>query len=228
MSAVGHAGYVFPEVIETDRLRLERCSADHVSPRALYEAASDRSPTIDAETEYLPWSSLDTLVDAEERLDGFERQWEERERAEWVVRPRSGESGAGEFAGTAGLILRWDRDLALLAIWLRKPFWGRRYSGERADALLEVAFDRLDLGVAAVPLHGENDRSYAAVERYVDRHGGRYEGRLRNHAGRYDEPADHHRFSVTREEWRAADGARTAVEFPESDPDADVEPAFDR
>ncbi|GAA0211165.1 GNAT family N-acetyltransferase [Halobaculum roseum] len=217
MSTAGDAGDVFPEVIETERLRLERCSREHVSARALYDAASDRNPTIDEETEYLPWSPLDTLAGAEERLAEFERQWDERERAEWVVRPRGDEPGAGEFAGTAGLICRWDRDLALPAIWLRKPFWGRGYSGERADALLAVAFDRLDVGVAAVPIHGDNERSRRAVERYVDRHGGRYEGLLRNHAGRYDEPADHHRFSVSREEWRAADGARTPVRYPDDE-----------
>ncbi|MFC7136292.1 GNAT family N-acetyltransferase [Halobaculum litoreum] len=120
---------MFPDTIETDRLRLERLTRDRVDPRTLYEAASDRSPTVDEETEYLPWSPLATLRDAEDRIAAFERQWAERERAEWAIRPREGEDGAGEFAGTAGLICRWDEDLALPAIWLRKPFWGRRYSG---------------------------------------------------------------------------------------------------
>lgn len=205
---------MFPEVIETDRLRLERLSTDRVDPRELYDARSHRNPAVDEETEHLPWDPLDTLRDAEARVLDFEERWEERERAEWAVRPRDGEEGAGELAGTAGLILEWEKELALLAVWLRKPFWGRRYSGERADALLETAFDRLDLGMVAVPLHADNDRSRRAVERYVERHGGRYEGLLRHHAGRYDEPVDHRRFSVSREEWREADGARTGVRFP--------------
>lgn len=204
---------MFPEVIETDRLRLERVTSGSVPPTELYDAASRRSATVERETEYLPWNPLDTLRDAEERVESFEERWAERERAEWAVRPREGEEGAGKLAGTAGLLLRWGKDLALLAVWLREPFWGRRYSGERADALLDVAFDALDVGVVAVPLHADNERSYRAVERYVARHGGRYEGRLRNHAGRYDEPADHHRFSVSREEWREADGARTDVRY---------------
>lgn len=212
---------MFPETIETDRLRLERLSRDRVATRTLYEAASGRSDTVGAETEHLPWDPVDTLRGAEERLADFERRWDGRERAEWAIRPREGEAGAGELAGTAGLICEWERDLALLAIWLRRPFWGRRYSGERADALLEVAFDRLDLGVVAIPLHADNGRSYRAVERYVERHGGRHEGLLRHHAGRYDGPADHHRFSVSREEWRAADAARTAVRFPEDGADAE-------
>ncbi|ESP87593.1 GNAT family N-acetyltransferase [Candidatus Halobonum tyrrellensis] len=204
---------MFPDTVETDRLRLERAD-ERVSPRELYDAAGrGRSRTVERETAYLPWNPLDTLGDAEERLASFGAKWTSGERAEWAIRPREGEDGAGELAGTAGLICEPEKDLALPAIWLREPFWGRRYSGERADALLDVAFDALGFGVVAVPLHADNRRSYRAVERYVTRHGGRYEGRLRNHAGRYDAPADHHRFSVSRAEWRAADGARSDVRY---------------
>ncbi|RRJ29776.1 hypothetical protein EIK79_11845 [Halocatena pleomorpha] len=55
----------------------------------------------------------------------------------------------------------------------------------------------------AIPLHADNENSYRAVETYVERCGGRYEGLLRNHAGRYDEPADHHRFSISQAEYDA-------------------------
>lgn len=192
---------MFPNRLITDRLRFERFAADTVDPRTLYDHVSYRNPTIGDETEYLPWNPVETVADAAERIDDYEQQWAERERAEWLVRPREGEEGAGELAGSAGLIFSWEKDLAMLAIWLRKPFWGRGYSGERADALLRLAFDELDLDVVAVPLHAENERSYRAVEKYVERYGGQYEGRLRNHAGRYDEPADHHRFTISQAEY---------------------------
>ena len=192
---------MFPERFTTDRLSFERLCHENVSPHEYADLVSYGNPTVELETEYLPWNPVYTVGEAADRIDQFERRWADRERAEWLVRPRDGEDGAGELAGQTGLILEWEKDLALLAIWLREPFWGRGYSGERADALLEVAFDDLDLGVVAVPLHADNDRSYRAVERYVERYGGRYEGLLRNHAGRYDEPADHHRFSISREEY---------------------------
>ncbi len=76
----------------------------------------------------------------------------------------------------------------------------------------------------AIPLHAENDRSYRAVERYVERHGGRYEGRLRNHAGRYDGPTDHHRFSISQAEYRAAaDTDANAARDAGADTDANAE-----
>ncbi|GAB3030864.1 GNAT family N-acetyltransferase [Natronobiforma cellulositropha] len=197
---------MFPETLETDRLRFERCSRESIDPLEFYDLTSRRNPTIEAETRYLPWEPLETPADAAARLEGFERTWDERERAEWLLRPKAGEDGAGEVAGTATLLFEWNRDLAYPGIWLRKPFWGRGYSGERADALLEIAFERLDLEVVAIPLHRENEKSLRAVERYVERHGGRYEGLLRNHAVRADGPIDHHRFSIAREEYLESEG----------------------
>jgi ribosomal-protein-alanine N-acetyltransferase len=195
---------MFPERLETERLRLERFSHDTVDVLDYYEYTASDSEAARAATEYLPWGPHENPKAASDYVDSMEEQWDERTRAEYVIRPKQGEDGAGEFAGSAGLICRWEQDLALPAIWLRRRFWGRGYSGERADALLELAFERLDFSVVAIPLHGDNERSYRAVEKYVERHGGRYEGCLRNHAGRYDEPADHHRFSISREEYRAA------------------------
>ena len=195
---------MFPASFETERLEFDRFCRDTLGPRDLYDLVSRRNPTIEAETRYLPWNPAETVKDAADRLDAFERQWDERERAEWVMTPKPGEEGSGEVAGSAGIIFEWEKDLALLAVWLREPYWGRGYSGERADALLEIAFEDLDVGVVAVPLHADNDKSYRAVEKYVERHGGRYEGLLRNHAGRYDEPVDHHRFSISREEYEAS------------------------
>jgi len=200
---VGVPGTVFPERFETERLSFERLDAA-LTPREYYAVVSDRNETVAAETEYLPWTPVSSLGEAADRLAEFERQWDERERAEWCLRVPDREADEPSVAGFAGLLLEWEKDLVLPTIWLRKPYWGRGLSGERADALLEIAFERLDVGVVAIPVHAENDRSYAAVERYVDRYGGRYEGLLRHHAGRYDEPVDHHRFSISRAEYRDA------------------------
>jgi RimJ/RimL family protein N-acetyltransferase len=195
---------MFPETFETERLTYRRLCSETIGPLELYDLTSSRSSTAMEEFQYLPWDPAETVKEAADRLDAFEQKWDDRERADWLIVPKEGEEGAGEIVGRAGLICQWEQDLALPAIWLRKPFWGRGYSGERADALLEIAFERLDFGVVAIPLHGENQKSYRAVKKYVQRHGGRYEGLLRNHAARYDGPADHHRFSISREEYEAS------------------------
>lgn len=193
---------MFPDSFSTSRLKFERFHRKNITPNELYGLISQNSPTIEEETEYLPWNPVQTLKDAADRIDMYEEKWDTSERAEWLISLNDTMEGGDVLIGSTGLICRWDKDLAILAIWLRKPFWGNGYSGERADALLNIAFEILDFEMVAIPLHSQNSKSYKAVEKYVKRHGGKYEGLLRNHGGRYEEPVDHHRFSISQVEYR--------------------------
>jgi RimJ/RimL family protein N-acetyltransferase len=111
---------------------------------------------------------------------------------------------AEELAGTTNLNFDWDRRSAELGIWLRKPFWGRGYSGERAAALLELAFDRLDLELVGASHQDGNEQSRRAIEKYVERFGGQYDGLLRNFAPKGDEVRDLHRYTISKEQYRNA------------------------
>jgi RimJ/RimL family protein N-acetyltransferase len=199
---------MFPERIETDRLLLERLAPDTVDVRAYHERCSWNESDIDAVTAYLPWDPHETVAETRSYLQSLADQWAAGERAEYVIRPREGEDGAGEIAGSGGLIVDADRRVGKPAIWLRRRFWGRGYSGERARAMLALAFETLDLEVVAVPLEVGNERSRRAVERYVDAHGGRYEGVVRNATVRPDgRVADYHRFTITKAQYHAATDA---------------------
>lgn len=202
---------MFPPKFETDQLQFERLCRDNISPREYYEACSADRSTVDDETQYLPWDPVQTIGEAASRLKNFETSWDEGERAEWLIQPKSEARQSESVAGTTGVICRWEQDLAVPAIWLRKSYWGNGYSGERADALLKIIFDRLDMDMTAILLHSENRKSYRAVGKYVERHGGRYEGVLRNHGGRYDEPIDHHRFTISQAEYQRTDSTETTV-----------------
>ncbi|WP_370515919.1 GNAT family N-acetyltransferase [Halapricum sp. CBA1109] len=196
---------LFPETVETDRLRLERLCHATVDVFEHYRQFSTEARAIDEVMRYLPREPMETPHDAEALLDRRERQWVEGERAEYVIRPKSGEDGAGEVAGTGGLIVDWETATGKPAICLRKRFWGRGYSGERAAAMIEMAFDRLDLGLVAVPIEDGNDRSRRAVEEYVERFGGQYDGVVRNATRRPDgRVVDRHRYTITREQYREA------------------------
>lgn len=203
MVEFGRFDGLLPERFETDRLRFARFDRD-VGVHELYRAFSAHEPGVEAVARYLPYGPLEHPKAAADRLSRREREWEDGERAQWSIRPRDGGEGAGEFAGMGALILDWDRRLAKPAIWLRRRFWGRGYSGERADALLELAFERLAMECVTVPVQVGNERSRRAVETYVDRHGGRHEGVLRNDGLRPDGPVDRHRFTVTRAEYEAS------------------------
>jgi len=196
-------GKLFPERIETERFVLAALSTDTVDPLTYYEHAS--AEYTDSVTTHLPWNPHDHPKKSVDDLRQAEEAREEGEHARYVIRPKAGEDGTGEFAGTAGIYLKWDRRTATFGIWLRPKFWGRGYSGERAAAMIELAFDRLDLEVVAVAHMDGNEQSRRAVEKYVERFGGQHEGLLRNFQANDDGTVvDMHRYTITCEQYEAA------------------------
>lgn len=223
---------MFPEVVETERLRLERLCHDRLDAFEYYQLLSEED-ALEAVVEYMPWQPHDHPKETFDYVDRSERQWDDGEKARWSIRLREGEDGteaagaaedgseaagaaedgteaagasedgAGVIAGQTGLEPHWDRSLATSGIWLRKRFWGREYSGERAAALMHVAFEVLDLEMLSVTHAVGNDRSRRAIEKYVERFGGHREGTLRNWIPFDDGPRDAVRYTVSREEYRA-------------------------
>lgn len=194
---------LFPAEIETDRLRLDRLSHETVDVSEYYRVCSQHEPGIEAVTEYLPWSVHETVKETADYLDNLESQWEAGTRAEYLIRPADGEPDAGDIAGSGGLIVDWETQTGYPAIWLRRPFWGRGYAGERAHAMIELAFDRLELALVAIPVEDGNEKSRRAVEKYIDPYGGQYDGVVRNATTRPDgRVIDHHRYTITREQYQ--------------------------
>nr|WP_193570294.1 GNAT family N-acetyltransferase [Halorussus sp. JP-T4] len=198
-------------------MRLVRLCRENVPTAELYRHMREGAPNMDAVSEYAMWEPHETPRDTRDYLVDIERQWDDREQATYAVVPREGseeskedtqESAgeAGELAGTTNLDFDWERRSAELGIWLRKAFWGRGYSGERAAALMEVAFDRLDLEVVAVTHQTGNEQSRRAIEKYISRFGGQHDSVLRNFAATDDGVVDLHRYTVSREQYRAATG----------------------
>lgn len=193
---------MFPETIETDRLVLERLTMEHLFE--CYEHASENAPHIEEITRYVNWSPHRSLKETRTFIESQQNNWEEGEGATYVVYPRETEANAGEFGGTTGLGIDWSRRMGSLGLWLRKPLWGRGYSGERAAALMDLAFDRLDLDLVAISHHPDNDQSERAIRKYVETHGGRREGELRNHLVYQDGTVvDVVRYSITQSEYEA-------------------------
>lgn len=202
---------MFPVEIRTDRLRLRRATREVVPSLELYEHGREGAAGVEDVTRYVTWDPYRSPKEAADFLRRIEDRWEAGESAVYAVFPREGEDGAGTFAGTAGLHFQWDRDVAAFGVWLRKPFWGRGYAGERARAFFEVAFDELDVSLCAAEAIPANERSVRAIERYVEAAGGRRDGEFRHRTERDGDPESTVRFSVTQAEWRDAVDERTAT-----------------
>ncbi|MFC4541200.1 GNAT family N-acetyltransferase [Halosolutus amylolyticus] len=196
---------MFPDRIETERLRLERLCHENVDVFELYESFARRHADAPDEVfEHVPQTPYRTMKDAHDQLEDAEERWEDTDGAEYAVRPKAGEDGAGELAGMTVLTCQWERRTGQLGLLLGKPFWGRGYSGERARALMELAFDRLDLELVTAGHNDGNEKSRRAIETYIEAHGGQYDGVLRNWVPMDGEVADLHRYTVTRAQYDEA------------------------
>lgn len=201
---------LFPVTMESERLRYEAIRPETFDPFEMYEHVNETAPAVEQITEHLTWHPHPTPKATAEFVAHAGEQFEASEGAHYAVYPTQGDL-AGEFVGTTGITVEWDRRLAIFGIWLRKAAWGNGYSGERATRLFELAFDRLDLETVAVEHHPDNKQSERAITKYVERFGGRQEGLLRNHTlGNDGDPYDMVRYTVSREEWAAAVGPDTA------------------
>lgn len=191
---------MFPEHIETERLHLERISHSSVDVFDLHEFYSN-GDEVEEMYEYWDSSPHETVKETYDYVDEAERLWDETEGAKYVIRPKEEEDRAGVIAGTTGLYPDWEKRSANLGIILDKRFWGRGYSGERSDALLAVAFDRLNLELVVATHIDGNENSRRAINKYVERYNGQYDGLLRNWLPLTDTVADVHRYTISREEY---------------------------
>jgi len=191
---------LFPAEMESERLRYERLHPASFDPWELYEHVATDAPHIDEITEHVTWDPYEHPTEAFDWVEQCGEEFDSGEGATYALRPKDGER-AGEFAGLGGVGVDWERQIGTLGTWLRKPLWGRGYSGERAARMLELAFDRLELDVVAVTHDPDNENSRRAIERYVDRFGGRKEGVIRNDIRIGGEPRDSVRYSIARDEW---------------------------
>lgn len=192
---------LFPAEMENDRLLYERLHPDEFDAFELYEHVRVGAPGVDELTEHLPWNPYTTPKEAFDWVERCGENFDNGIDAIYVMRPKEGEH-AGELAGLGSLHPDWDLQAATLGTWIRKPFWGKGYSGERAARLFELAFDRLDLGAVTVTTDPENEKSRRAIEKYIERFGGREEGLIRHAVVIDGKPRDSIRYNVTQEEWQ--------------------------
>jgi len=192
---------LFPERFETDRLTFERLTRESIDLFEFYRICSS-DPRIEEVTQYMPWEPHHSVKETAKFVNDVEQQWADDKAATYVIRPQEGEEDAGDIAGLTTLSCDWDRRTGGLGMWLRKRFWGRGYSGERAAAVMEIAFERLELEIVAVTHHVDNEKSHRAIEKYVEAYGGKRDGLLRNWIPYDDEVADEYRYTITREEYQ--------------------------
>jgi ribosomal-protein-alanine N-acetyltransferase len=226
---------LFPERMRTPRLRYERFD-EAVDAFDRYEWTRASRDARDRETRFVTQTPDAHPRETVESLEDVSERWSAGEGAYWAIYLRPGEPdadgdpvGAGDrvHVGVASVDPLWENRRVHTGVALYRPYWGRGYAGERAPALLAVAFERLDLDVASVAHFEGNENSKRQMEQWVDRFDGTEDGYFRNWVprdGGDSEPWDLRAYTITASDYRDAGGAPEVELDPDDVPLATDEP----
>ncbi|WP_435359328.1 GNAT family N-acetyltransferase [Haloarchaeobius sp. DFWS5] len=216
---------MFPETLETPRLRLTALTAETVDVRTLHDAlfTVDRE-RVEDELRWLPWEPHRTLKETHEYVAECSQQWAERDRATYVIRLGPGFDDEGDIVGLTYLDCFWPRRTGEMVMWTRRAYWNQGFMTEYGRAIYDLAFCELDLDLMIADAIDGNDRGYTIFTHMTEVFDGQYDGVLRNRLPDGDVVHDVHRFSITQPQYLVAMGYEAAEEL-EHGPDADPERA---
>ncbi|GAB4320047.1 MAG: GNAT family protein [Candidatus Zixiibacteriota bacterium] len=172
--------------LETPRLILRGFTlAD--APR-VQKLAGDRA--IAATTAYIPHPYPDGA--AETWIATHVERWTRGEGIDLAVILKS----TGELIGACGLNINQPHRRAEIGYWIGKPFWGQGYATETVTAVIGYGFS---LGLNRI--FAEHYHTNPASGRVLKKAGMSYEGRLRQHMIKWDEPMDMEVYGILASEW---------------------------
>jgi RimJ/RimL family protein N-acetyltransferase len=190
---------IFPSRIETERLELVQLTHEAIPAAELHQYLGvDNGEDIEEATEYTLWDAHETVADTAEYIDESLEMWDEREAATYLLQRRSD----GETVGKTRMKIGWDHRAGWPEAFIRKPFWGNGYSGERMHALFELVFKELELQMVGASCAVGSERIRRPIQKYMDEHGGEHVAELPNWGiPESGEPMDCHYFTITREQY---------------------------
>jgi RimJ/RimL family protein N-acetyltransferase len=104
----------------------------------------------------------------------------------------------GQLCGAIGLIMK-DAGIAEVGYWVGVPYWNRGYVTEAAREVLRYGFEDLGLQRIFAGCFARNPASARVMQKI----GMQYEGTLRRHVVKWDEPQDITFYGILRDEWPA-------------------------
>jgi RimJ/RimL family protein N-acetyltransferase len=186
-----------PQTLETDCLVLNQFCEEQVDVFELHDLFTEGREGVEDVFEYVPQEPYTSVKEARDQLVEAETSWEEVDSAQYAVY-----TADDSLAGYTGLFFEWERRTARIGFIFSKQYWGNGYAGECTMSLTRLAFDRLDLELVAIGHEDRNEKSKRAIEKFVETVGGQYDGVLRNWTPLGDEIADHHRYTVSQDQYQ--------------------------
>lgn len=187
-----------PKEIETERLELVVPTDGRFDLESLYQTYS--GPNMDEVTRYLKWNPHATPKETADLVSEFAEKRQNLEEVQYIIMPSEPDS-ENAIAGVTRVQMDWPRRSANLSYWLKKRFWGRGYSAEMVEALIELAFENLHLELVIAGHVEGNNKSKKAIEKYISSFGGQYDGVIRNGVPLAEGVRNLHRYTISKDQY---------------------------
>ena len=110
---------------------------------------------------YFPNPSPPSLEKVERFITGQQAHWEKYSYGNWGIVPKD----KSETIGWAGLQYLPELDETEVGFLLDKPFWGKGYATEAAQACVRFGFEEIKLNHLIALVHSENLASRRVIEK---------------------------------------------------------------
>lgn len=190
---------MFPDLIKTNRLHMQPVHKK-MTPRDLYKYCSDENENIDDLTESIHWNKHKDILKTIKVLSNMRDDWVNGKAAHYHIQHNNN----SDFVGLCSLDIDYNKKQAEIGIWIRKKYWGRGISKERAFALIELGFDLLDLSSIIIVVSEKNEKSQSAVEKYISQLNGDKCGTIPDHhISESGKASDAIYYSLTKEQYES-------------------------
>lgn len=113
--------------------------------------------------------------------------------------------------GCVGLRMVSEHERAELGYWIGVPYWGQGFATEATDAVLRYGFEELGLH----RIHATHFRRNPGSGRVMEKVGMSYEGRMRDHARKWDAFEDLECYGILSSDWRLRHAGEGGERRPE-------------
>ena len=183
---------MFPDIDVAEDLRLTKIQAND-SIRLFSLVDSNRNYL----REWLPWVDFNTTEnDSKEFIARSEKLADEKKGVVYGIRHNA------DLVGIIGFnYIDYFHRICEIGYWLDAQCQGQGIVSRSTEALIEFAFEDLDMNKVCIPVATENSSSRAIPERL----GCSIEGTSREAEWLYDHFVDHVLYSLLRSEWKSGD-----------------------
>lgn len=156
-------------VFETDRLNLIPFTND-INVSELHSIMSSEDMEEVADNMIIVEKS-ESISDTINYVKKEREEINDKNKMSYIMRHKDND----EIVGVGTIILE-TVFMGSIGVWIRKKYWGKEFSSERARKFIEVLFEDVGVEFIQIMCFKENEKAVKSIQKYIEEFNGIYDG----------------------------------------------------